>query len=257
MLKFKPWSETLLEKRENVMNLIGDEFNLVGFPIPIIKGRLNAIVAPSHSGKTIYALGLAFQLARSGYKVVFLSTEEDEESIVEKTIRIPIDDEAFTRIAFYYQGQFNKDTLTDFVKSVSNEGYDFLIIDYLKKSMWEEYKSDHVVMEEINSTILKTMASLEHKISTFAFVQGNREAFEALEDDKFNELKENPSEVALLIDGGMPVYRSADNLLFIRARRGVRTLLIAKSRRNNSLLGRTFNYNVRMSDFSIKMNEGK
>lgn len=245
---FNPWVESLGLKRKEVMDNIKSSFKVKGFPLPIIKGKLNSIVAPSHAGKTIYSLGLTFALAREGHKVVYITTEEDIDAAVERTINIDANDVAFENISIYYKSTFNKDSMERLVKKVSEEGYEFLVIDYLKKSMWENYSSDHVVMEEINSSILKAMAELTSKISVFAFVQGNRDAFN---DKKLEEVALDSSKVALLIDGGMPVYRSADNLLFINKKGNERSLLVAKSRRNPELLGSSFRYNVDLSSYEV------
>jgi hypothetical protein len=251
-LVFEPWAASLGTRRQHVREIIKNQFRVEGFPLPIVKGKLNSIVAPSHAGKTIYAMGLTITLARAGHKVVFLTTEEDEEAAVERTLAIDENDVAFKNISIIYHSSFNKNSLEAFVNKVSEEGYDFLVIDYLKKSMWENYSGDHVVMEEINSTILKAMAEMPNKISVFAFVQGNREAFSDKNAD-IDKLMEDTSKVALLIDGGMPVYRSADNLLFIKKTSSDRSLLVAKSRRNPELLGAKISYNVDLVNYNISM----
>lgn len=135
MNKFKYISETLEQEREEVRELLKNQINVEGFPLPILKGRLNAIVAPSHSGKTIYSMGLAITLARKGHKVMFLSTEEDREAFIEKTMQINVHDEFWRNISFTYDSEFNERKLAAFLNKVSTEGFEFLIIDYLKKSM--------------------------------------------------------------------------------------------------------------------------
>ena len=85
---FRSFDESLEAARSRVNELLSQSFEIEGFPLPIIKGKLNSIVAPSHTGKTVYALGLVFTLARAGHKVVFISTEEDIDAVVEKTLEI-------------------------------------------------------------------------------------------------------------------------------------------------------------------------
>lgn len=139
-----------------------------------------------------------------------------------------------------------------FINVVSEQGFEYLVIDYLKKSMWVHYSSDHVVMEEINSTLLRANAALKNKLGIFTFVQGNREAFDDKKTD-LSVLATDSGRVALMIDGGMPVYRSADNILFIKKVGKERMLFVAKSRRNNQYLGRSYYYDVDLNTFKITM----
>lgn len=89
---FSVVSSELLEYRRKITQLVSQQFEIEGFPIPIIRGKLNSIVAPSHSGKTIYAIALAITLARAGYKILYLSTEEDIDAVIERTMKISIDE---------------------------------------------------------------------------------------------------------------------------------------------------------------------
>lgn len=248
---FSVVSSELLEYRRKITQLVSQQFEIEGFPIPIIRGKLNSIVAPSHSGKTIYAIALAITLARAGYKILYLSTEEDIDAVIERTMKISIDEPFWERISLHYEAQFNRKSLENFLLAAEFEKYDFVVIDYLKKSMWDSYNSDHVTMEEINSTILQTLAAMTHKLSVFAFVQANREAYQ---EKNVERLTLEPQLVATYIDGGMPVYRSADNVLFI-VNSPVRSLIVCKSRRNSELFGKSFNYDVNLTDFTILLND--
>lgn len=212
---FTPIAADLAANRAAVKLAISQQVSVMGFPLPILKGKLNAVVAPSHSGKTIYSMGLAISLARAGHKIMYLSTEEDYEAFIDKTMNIDEDESFWKNISFIYHSEFDQTSLAAFLNAVSEQGFEYLVIDYLKKSMWTHYSSDHVVMEEINSTLLRANAKLENKLGIFTFVQGNRDAF----DDKKTDLSilaTDSGKVALMIDGGMPVYRSADNILFIK-----------------------------------------
>ena len=252
---FKTFDDTLLEARSRVNALLSQSFEIEGFPLPIIKGKLNSIVAPSHTGKTVYALGLVFTLARAGHKVVFISTEEDIDAVVEKTLEIDENDKAWSNISLRYVDSLNSETMEKMVSRVSEEGYEFLVIDYLKKSMWDHFTSDHVVMEEINSSILRALEHMDSKISVFAFVQANRAAYDE-KKGTVEAIQKDPSLVATFIDGGMPVYRSADNLIFLkRDDSGKRHMIICKARRNNELLGKDLVYNVDLVNFDIKFDK--
>ena len=248
---FNPIIDNIEGYRARINEMRLNEFTIEGFPIPIVPGKLNTIVAPSHSGKTVYGMGLSMTLAREGYKTLFLTTEEDVLAFVEKTIGISINDEGFKNLSVVYVPSFNRETLVQFMNKVNEEDFEFLVIDYLKKSMWEDYTSDHVVMEEINSTLLKSIGNL----SIFAMIQGNRDSFKAIGEESWKDLIATPSQVSVLIDGGMPAYRSADNLLFLRAYQGKREFLVAKCRRNNDLLGNTYSYDVNQITFKITMEE--
>ncbi len=249
---FTPIAADLARARAAVRLAISQQVNVEGFPLPILKGKLNAIVAPSHSGKTIYSMGLAISLARAGHKIMYLSTEEDYEAFIDKTMNIDEDEPFWNNISFTYQSEFDQGSLVAFINVVSEQGFEFLVIDYLKKSMWVHYSSDHVVMEEINSTLLRANAALKNKLGIFTFVQGNREAFDDKKTD-LSMLATDSGKVALMIDGGMPVYRSADNILFIKKVGNERMLFVAKSRRNNQYLGRSYCYNVDLNTFKITM----
>ena len=249
---FRPIAVDLAAQRAAVELSISQQVSVEGFPLPILKGKLNAVVAPSHSGKTIYSMGLAITLARAGHKIMYLSTEEDYEAFIDKTMSIGEDEDFWNSISFVYQSEFDQYSLAEFMNEISEQGFEYLVVDYLKKSMWIHYSSDHVVMEEINSTLLRTNAALKNKLGIFTFVQGNRDAF----DDKKTDLSllaADSGKVALMIDGGMPVYRSADNILFIKKVGRERKLFVAKSRRNNQYLGRSFNYDVDLKTFKITM----
>jgi hypothetical protein len=67
------------------------------------------------------------------------------------------------------------------------------------------------------------------------------------------ELVKDTSKIALMIDGGMPVYRSADNLLFIKNDRGQRYLVVGKCRRNYEMVGSRTQYDVNLDDMKITM----
>lgn len=249
---FTPIAADLTRARTAVRLAISQQVNVAGFPLPILKGKLNAIVAPSHSGKTIYSMGLAIGLARAGHKTIYLSTEEDYEAFIDKTMNIDENEPFWNNISFVYQSEFDQVSLAEFINEVSEQGFEYLVVDYLKKSMWIYYSSDHVVMEEINSTLLRTNAALKNKLGIFTFVQGNREAFDDKKTD-LSMLATDSGKVALMIDGGMPVYRSADNILFIKRVGNERMLFVAKSRRNNQYLGRSYYYDVDLNTFKITM----
>lgn len=249
---FAPIAADLAAERAAVRLAISQQVSVMGFPLPILKGKLNAIVAPSHSGKTIYSMGLAISLARAGHKTMYLSTEEDYEAFIDKTMEISESEPFWNNISFIYHSEFDQVSLAAFVNSVSEQGFEYLVIDYLKKSMWTHYSSDHVVMEEINSTLLRANAKLTNKLGIFTFVQGNRDAFDDKKTD-LSMLATDSGKVALMIDGGMPVYRSADNILLIKKTGNERVLFVAKSRRNHEYLGRSYNYNVDLNTFKIVM----
>lgn len=251
---FPTLNESLIAARQSVKAELDKQFNVDGFPLPILKGKLNSVVAPSHSGKTIYGMGLAFSLARAGKKVMFLSTEEDFHAFIDKSMNVDSGDVAWNNISFHYGSNFDRNSWEDFIRAVADDGIEFLVIDYLKKSMWKNYSSDHVVMEEINSGLLKVNAELDNKLGIFAFVQGNRMAFDE-NKASLEELVKDTSKIALMIDGGMPVYRSADNLLFIKNDRGQRYLVVGKCRRNYDMVGSRTQYDVNLDDMSITMSK--
>ena len=249
---FTPIAANLAAERAAVKLAISQQVSVAGFPLPILKGKLNAVVAPSHSGKTIYSVGLAISLARAGHKIMYLSTEEDYEAFIDKTMGIDENEPFWNDISFVYHSEFDQASLAAFMNAVSEQGFEYLVIDYLKKSMWTHYSNDHVVMEEINSTLLRTNAALKNKLGIFTFVQGNRDAFDDKKTD-LSMLAADSGKVALMIDGGMPVYRSADNILFIKKSGQERILFVAKSRRNNLCLGCSYNYDVDLKTFEIRM----
>lgn len=249
---FLPIAADLAAQRAAVKLAISQQVSVEGFPLPILKGKLNAVVAPSHSGKTIYSMGLAISLARAEHKTMYLSTEEDYEAFIDKTMGIREDEAFWSNISFVYHSEFDQKSLAAFMNAVSEQGFEYLVVDYLKKSMWTHYSSDHVVMEEINSTLLRTNAALKNKLGIFTFVQGNRDAFDEKKTD-LSMLATDSGKVALMIDGGMPVYRSADNILFIKKVGRERMLFVAKSRRNNHYLGRSYSYDVDLKTFEIAM----
>jgi KaiC/GvpD/RAD55 family RecA-like ATPase len=252
--KFPTMDEGLAGRRECIREELAAQFNISGFPLPILKGKLNSIVAPSHTGKTIYGIALALTLAREGKEVLFLTTEEDQASFEQKTMSVELSDPAWENLTIIYGAKFNEKTWEQFIKDTSDDHTEFLVIDYLKKSMWAEKLSDHVVMEEMNSILLKVNAELENKLSIFAFVQGNRLAFDA-KKASLEELVKDTSQVALMIDGGMPVYRSADNLIFIKNEKGQRYLVVAKCRRNYDMVGSRTQYNVDLDTMNITMSK--
>lgn len=256
MSKIKFLRETIAEDRARVSKMLDEAFHVPGFPLKVLKGRLNSIVAPSHSGKTIYSIGLAVELARTGRKVMYLGTEEDKDSFIAKTMNMDLEEEVWDNLAYWFEGQFDANKLELFIKAIEELGIEFLVVDYIKKSMWNHYNSDHVVMEEINSTLLKANAGLENKLGIFTFVQGNRTAFDAKRSN-LDELVKDSGQVALMIDGGMPVYRSADNLLFIKKEKGTRSFIVAKSRYEPDELGNVYDYDVDLDTFHITMYEKK
>jgi len=251
---YVPLKASLRRKRELLNDSLKNEFEIDGFPLPIVRGKMNTIVAPSHSGKTIYAIALAVNLARKGHKVLFVSTEEGEESFIEKTLKLDVSEEMWDRLHFVEKSDFNKENLYGMLENVANSGFEFVVLDYMKKSMWDNYTSDHVVMEEINSTILRALAAAK-SLSVFAFIQSNRGAYADKWDLK--KLMDSPDGVAELIDGGMPAYRSADNVLFIKKENGLRNLVVCKARRNHNMMGSAIQYNVNLSTYDIHIEQPK
>jgi hypothetical protein len=248
---YEPFSESLAALRASVQDMIDKEFTIPGFPLPIVPGKMNLVVAPSHSGKTFYAMGLAITLARKGYKVAFISTEEDLLSFGEKTLAINENDPLWANIFPKYIAKFDSASLMNTIAAAQE--LDFVVIDYLKKSMWNSYTSDHMVMEDINSTILNTLAAMERKVTVFACIQSNREGYKKTEDD-IDVIQNKPQDVAMLIDGGMPAYRSADNVVFLwPKKKDERYAVVCKARRNNDILGRKYSYNVNPETFNIEM----
>ena len=134
----------------------------------------------------------------------------------------------------------------------SEEGFEFMIVDYLKKSMWDTYSSDHVVMEEINSTILRALGRMKNKMSVFAFIQANRAGY----DKKLSvdDIAKDAGQVAMMVDGGLPAYRSADTALFLKIEDGARHMIVVKHRMSYDKVGDVFVYDVNGVDFSIKLN---
>lgn len=232
-------------------DLMKSQVPVVGFPLQVIPGRMNTIVAPSHSGKTIYGIGLAMTLAREGKKVMLLSTEEGPESFIAKTRELLARKEEFLKnITTEYIYQFDKESVLKLMKELEKENFDHIIIDYFKKSMWKSYSNDHQTMEEINAAFYNANQQLDKKLGMFVFVQGNREAFD-VDKNALKDLVGNEGKIALMIDGGMPAYRTPDNVVFIRRERGGRKLFVAKSRFNHEELGKIYNYNVDLVEFKI------
>lgn len=247
-------NESLAAKRIELQELLKREILIPGFPLRILPGKLNLIVAPSHTGKTFYATGLAMTLARTGHKVLFVSTEENEMAFIERTKFISESDKGFENLTIIDWSTYNETVLTQLLVRAEEEKYDYVMFDYLKKSMWDSYSSDHVVMEEINSTILKALGGMKRKLSVFAFIQANRAAY----DKKYmtaKDLQEDVDNVAIMIDGGMPAYRSADNVVFLHKDRTSRqrNMIVAKSRRE-SVVGKIIGYDVNETTFNIDIN---
>ena len=247
-------NESLAAKRVELEELLKREISIPGFPLRILPGKLNLIVAPSHTGKTFYATGLAMTLARTGHKVLFVSTEENEMAFIERTKFIAETDRGFENLTIIDWSTYNQNVLTQLLIRAEEEKYDYVLFDYLKKSMWDSYSSDHVVMEEINSTILKAIGGMKRKLSVFAFIQANRAAY----DKKYataKDLQTDIDDVAVMIDGGMPAYRSADNVVFLHKDRvsRQRNMIVAKSRRE-SVVGKIIGYNVNETNFNIDIN---
>lgn len=247
-------SEVLAEKRAKVLEDNKNEFELNAFPLPVRSGKMNLIVSPSNGGKTIYSTALAIELARSGKKVMLVSTEEGEDSFIENTMEIDENEEFWGNIRFEYIYTFNKKSMRKLIIEASSAAYEFIVIDYLKKSMWDNYTSDHVVMEEINSTIINALNEIDG-LSVFAFIQANRGAY----DWTLEDFKNKPGEAALLIDGGMPAFRSADSVIFIKPDIAAkkRYLVVCKTRgkRFADLRGKAIGYNVDLSSFKVGINK--
>lgn len=245
-------ADVLAAKRAKILEDNKNEFVLDAFPLPVRSGKMNLIVSPSNGGKTIYSTALAIELARSGKKVMLVSTEEGEDSFYENTMAIDENDALWRNISFQYIHSFNKNSMRELIIEASSVGFEFIVIDYLKKSMWNNYTSDHVVMEEINSTIINALNEVEG-ISVFAFIQANRGAYDWTLDDFRNK----PGESALLIDGGMPAFRSADSVVFIKPDLTInkRYLVVCKTRgkRFADLRGRAISYDVDLDSFKVSI----
>lgn len=245
-------ADVLAQKRAKVLEDNKNEFVLDAFPLPVRSGKMNLIVSPSNGGKTIYSTALALELARGGKKVMLVSTEEGEDSFYENTMAIDENEELWGNVSFQYIHRFNKQDMRDLIVEASSAAFEFVVIDYLKKSMWNNYTSDHVVMEEINSTIINALNEVEG-ISVFAFIQANRGAYNwTLED-----FRDRPGESALLIDGGMPAFRSADSVVFIKPEldKNRRYLVVCKTRgkRFADLRGKAISYNVDLDSFKVNI----
>ena len=53
-------------------------------------------------------MGLAISLARAGHKIMYLSTEEDYEAFIDKTMSIGEDEAFWNNISFVYQSEFDQ-----------------------------------------------------------------------------------------------------------------------------------------------------
>jgi hypothetical protein len=248
---FAPLNESLAAKRAQLEELLKQEITVPGFPIKIIPGKLNIIIAPSHTGKTVYGTGLALNFSRIGRKTLFLSTEEDEMAFIERTKYISAEDKGFVNLTYIDHSKFSPNILTNILMAAEAEGYEYVVIDYLKKSMWDNYTSDHVVMEQINTTIIEALGAMKRKITVFAFVQANRAAY----DKKYATVKDIQTyidDIAIMVDGGVSAYRNADNVIFLKNDRTIskRFAIVAKSRRQN-IVGAAFEYDVNLENFYI------
>lgn len=254
--QFEPIAESLAAQRLQLQEMIKQEINIEGFPLSIIPSKLNTIVAASHVGKTFYATALSLSLAREGSKVLFISTEEDKLAFIERTYNIKENDEAFKNLTLLDQHTFNKEKLYSLMRKAEEEEYDFVFFDYLKKSMWDNYTSDAVVMEEMISTILKAIQDMDRKLSVFTFAQANREA-----NNKYNNVEEFSNalhDAPKMIDGGMPPFRSAENLIFLYQDPSTakRHMIVSKARsRNHNKRGKVFEYNIDPTNLTIELKD--
>lgn len=253
---FEPLSQSLAAQRLQLQQLLQEEINIPDFPLRIIPSKLNTIVAPSHSGKTFYATALSLSLARRGSKVLFVSTEEDKLAFIERTQHIDINDKAFHNLTLVDLHTFNSQTLYNLMRKAEEEEYDFVFFDYLKKSMWDTYSNDAVVMEQMVSTVLKAIQDMNHKLSVFTFVQANRTVNEKYES--IADFRNNIDNAVIMIDGGMPVFRSSENLVFLYKDKTTqkRYMVVAKARRQNNRLGDIVEYNIDIEDFTLQTKQG-
>ena len=252
--KFPLAKESLTEKRQNVLHMLSEMVEVPGFPLEVIPGKLNTVISPSHGGKTTYSIALAATLARSGKKTLFLTTEESEEAFYERTFKISQDDEIWNNLSVLEYSTFNKETLKDFLFRAEIEEFDFVVIDYIKKSMWEEYTSDHVVMEQIHSVILKTQQQMKRKLTVFTMIQANRAALDQ-KHGSLEAIQANPNAISIMIDGGLSSYKSADNVVYIHHDwgRAERHLIVTKARRQTDLVGAKYSYDVNLKTYEMVM----
>jgi len=245
---FQPMVETIVDDLQKLREELDRQVSIDGYPLKIIPGKLNIVIAPSHTGKTYHATYIALQAAREGKKVLFVSTEEDKLSFVDRTQTIHITDSVWKNVTFIYRGVFTKREFLNLFKAAEEEEYDYICIDYLKKTMWNEDRGENTIMGEINSTIVEALNQMDRRISVFAYVQGNR----ATHLEKFKTLDsfiENVDDVPMLVDGGLAPFQNADNLTFLRRFGDQRYIIVAKARRENAL-GRFQAYDVK-SDFTL------
>ena len=249
---FPLYSENLAEKREELKELLKHEIKLPFLPTRILPLRLYTFGAASNTGKTFFATGLATNLARMGKKVLVVLTEEDELSFIENTQGIDVNDKLWNNISVVEQYIFDPNIMLNLFKRAEIEEFDYVVFDYLKKSVWYEYLSDHVVMEAINKSITDALRQLSRKIGVFTFIQGNA----AL--TKFNnieEVLEKLHQVSTWIDGGLPAYRSADGftLLYKDPSDLKRYTIVVKTRGNQSHLnGQANRYHIFENDFRFQ-----
>lgn len=213
-------------------------------------GRLSIVVGTSNSGKTYWSLGTALSLAREGYMVQYISTEETKlevvanirDNFIEKT------DEELNRIAIHYKPTIKEEHIKIGLLELMKKYPDtqVIMIDYLRTD-WTDIQSDAYksIMEGM-LTEIRTFFDSHPQVAIIATIQANAELYKA--QDPIAELVANPSKLGVMIDGGLATYRRAHGVavLLNNIKTNTRKLLVLKGKgRNYNMVGQTLTYEVR------------
>lgn len=212
-------------------------------------GSLSIVVGTSNSGKTYWSLGTALSLAREGYVVQYISTEEPINDLVLYTNQNGIDgtEEELNRFIPHYKPTIQQQHIRLGLDQMLEQypETNVIMIDYLRTDWTAEESGNWKLIMEAMLTEIRTFFDLHPQVAIIATIQANAELYRS--QDAIEELIANPSKLGIMIDGGLAPYRRAQGVavLINNTKLKQRQLLVLKGKgRNYNAVGQVQTYEV-------------
>lgn len=197
------------------------------FPIAILPNKLNIIIAPSNAGKSAYLQNISIRAAKAGFKVLYLTAEQDAKEIGRK---FRTKEEAIISNFETYEGvdiiYLESDVETNLIRTlshISQKQYDIICYDYIKFSTLIGKGEAYLAISSLTDLFYKHVVISSKKTVFFAAIQANTNGQSAKIEDIIDRW---PS----LVDGGGGAGRHADNVVWLKREVGYSSLILCKLR---------------------------
>lgn len=214
------------------------------FPIPVLPGKLNLIIAPSGNGKTTYLNNMAVAIAETKARVLYITSEQENLEIGNYIKRIEKNTSDYPGVDVLYLEAMTEDKLGKAMAELSSLEYDYVFYDYIKFSTLVTSQEPYIAITRITDMFNRNMVVNSNNTVFFAAIQSNTKGQEVKSTD--NVAINWP----MFLDGGGGAGRHAANIVWIQKDKNNNSdITICKTRdTGQELIGKKFHLNYNAAD---------